>query len=234
MVEDGSVSDGPVGTGGLSLYTEATSLGVVRLSAANGYSGSTTHQGGTLLVNHTEGSGTGSGSVMIKAFLGGTGVIAPGDANDIVIGEGAVVRPGDLDASGNLVRAGRKLTVSLRNTTGKLTFEPGARLAVDLNAAATAGVGNLAVVGLSARQPRVFFNNTVVTVPFVSGGRLDNGLYTLVSFDADGAYSGRLVLGPGREGYTASLVHSARSSSCASAPRPDARLRHRIDRFRRF
>lgn len=207
----GPVSDGPVGNGGLSLYTDATSLGVVRLSAANDYSGSTAHLGGTLLVNNTEGSGTGGGPVTIKAVLGGSGVIAPGGANDILIGEGGVVRPGDLDASGNLVRAGRKLTISLRNTVGKLTFEPGARLTVDLAAAATAGVESLAIVGLSSRQTRVYFNNTVVTVPFVSGGRLDNGLYTLVSFDAEGAYTGRLVLGPGLEAFETELIHNPKN-----------------------
>jgi autotransporter-associated beta strand protein len=43
----GPVSDGPIGNGGLSLYTDATSLGVVRLSAANDYSGTTAHLGGT-------------------------------------------------------------------------------------------------------------------------------------------------------------------------------------------
>lgn len=207
----GPVSDGPIGNGGLSLYTDTTSLGVVRLAAANDYSGSTAHLGGTLLVNNTEGSGTGSGPVTIKALLGGSGVIAPGGANDILIGEGGIVRPGDLDASGNIVRAGRKLTFSLRNTTGKLTFDPGARLTVDLNAAATSGVESLSVVGLSARQTRVYFNNTVVTVPFVSGSRLDNGVYTLVSFDAEGAYTGRLVLGPGLEAYDTELIHNPKN-----------------------
>jgi autotransporter-associated beta strand protein len=207
----GPVSDGPIGNGGLSLYTDATSLGVVRLSAANDYSGTTAHLGGTLLVNNTEGSGTGSGQVTIKALLGGSGLIAPGGANDILIGEGAVVRPGDLDASGNLLRKGGRLTISLRNTTGKLTFDPGSSLAFDLTAAATKGVESLAVVGLSPRQPRVYFNNAVVNVPFVAGSRLDNGVYTLVSFDAEGAYTGRLVLGPGLEAFDTELIHNPKN-----------------------
>jgi autotransporter-associated beta strand protein len=206
----GRISDGSIGMGGLSFYTDPTSLGVVRLSAANDYSGSTSHLGGSLFVNNTEGSGTGRGPVKINALLGGSGIIAPSGTHDIVMGEGAVVRPGDFDAAGNAIRAGRKLTFSLRETTGKLTFEPGARLTIELNAASSAGVESLAVVGLSPRQVSVYFNNTVVNFP-VSGGRLASGLYTLVNFDAEGAYDGRLVLGSGLEAYEAELVHNPKN-----------------------
>jgi alpha-L-rhamnosidase len=52
--------------------------GTLTLTCANTYSGGTTVNGGTLLVNNTTGSGTGSGSVTVNsgAALGGTGTIS--------------------------------------------------------------------------------------------------------------------------------------------------------------
>lgn len=205
----GPISDGGIGAGGLSLYTDATSLGVVRLWSASRYSGGTVHAAGRLLANNVEGSATGRGSLMVKAVLGGTGIIAPGGDGGIVVASGAVVAPGDGDARSSGVRKSTMLTFFLRDTTGGVVFSPGARLSVDLNGAF--GVADsLVVKGLAAGKPRVQFNDNVVDLS-VTGGRLADGLYTLVGFDADGAYTGRLVLGSGLEGYTASLVHSARS-----------------------
>lgn len=205
----GPVSDGGIGPGGLSLYTDPTSLGVVRLWSASSYSGSTMHAAGRLLVNNVEGSATGRGSVMVKAVLGGTGTIAPGGTGEIAVAGGAVVAPGDPDARPVGIRKTMTLTFSLRDTVGKVSFAPGARLLITLSGAAGTA-DNLAVNGLAARQPRVYFDDTVVDFA-VTGGRPAPGLYTLVDFDADGAYAGRLVLGSGLEGYNATLVHSARS-----------------------
>jgi autotransporter-associated beta strand protein len=54
-----------------------TGSGTLRLTGNNGYSGGTTVSQGTLLVNNTTGSGTGSGTVDVSsgATLGGTGKI---------------------------------------------------------------------------------------------------------------------------------------------------------------
>lgn len=195
----GSISDGAIGPGGLALATDASSRGTVRLTAGNIHSGSILHAGGRLMVNNTEGSGTGSGSVLVQAVLGGTGVIAPGGANGVLVTATGVVSPGDRDARGDA------LTFSLRETTGNVAFDAGARLAIDLNASTAK---RLAITGLASGQHRVRFNNNVIDFT-QAGGTLPDGLYPLVSFDAADAYTGQLVLGKGLEGRSASLVHTA-------------------------
>jgi hypothetical protein len=161
-----------------------------------------------LLANNVEGSATGRGPVLVKAVLGGTGSLAPGGAGEIVIADGAVVAPGDGDVRASSIRKSMTLTFSLRDTSGGVVFAPGSRLSFALNGAAGAA-DRLVVNGLAAGKPRVQFNDNVVDFT-ITGGRLADGLYTLVDFDADRAYTGRLVLGSGVEGYTASLVHAAR------------------------
>ncbi|MES2598301.1 MAG: autotransporter-associated beta strand repeat-containing protein [Verrucomicrobiota bacterium] len=61
--------------------------GVLTLSAANLYNGSTTLTEGTLLVANTTGSATGTGAVSTAAttILGGTGIIAPGSGNGVTV-----------------------------------------------------------------------------------------------------------------------------------------------------
>jgi autotransporter-associated beta strand protein len=67
--------------------------GTLSLTASNTYSGGTTVSGGTLLVNNTVGSGTGTGAVTVAsgATLGGTGIIH----GPVTIGSGARLAPGN-------------------------------------------------------------------------------------------------------------------------------------------
>ena len=59
-----------------SLYKSSNSAGTLTLTNANTYTGATSNNGGTLLVNNTSGSGTGTGAVKINSgTLGGTGSI---------------------------------------------------------------------------------------------------------------------------------------------------------------
>lgn len=206
----GAISDGTLTTGGLSVYTAADSSGIVRLSGANTYTGSTVHQKGTLLINNTTGSGTGAGAVSIKAgaILGGTGIIAPSGSNSVVIESNAIVAPGNLNASGAITGAGEKLTFNLRDTSGNATFQSGAQINLDATSAGL--IDSLAFTGLTESQATIFFNDNTVNLS-VTGGILADGLYTLVTFDANNAYSGNLVLGNGFDGLAASLIHNANS-----------------------
>ncbi len=69
-----------------------TGPGTMELTAANQYQGPTTISGGTLLVNNTSGSGTGSGGVTVQSggTLAGNGIIT----GDILIQPGGTLAPG--------------------------------------------------------------------------------------------------------------------------------------------
>jgi autotransporter-associated beta strand protein len=110
------------GTGGSLTKTGA---GTFTLSGPNSYTGGTTVNAGSLFVNNTSGSGTGTGNVMVNtgATLGGSGSIGGG-----VIGNGAVtVNSGATLAPG---ATGNGSTGILR--TGDLTLASGSTFSVDL------------------------------------------------------------------------------------------------------
>jgi fibronectin-binding autotransporter adhesin len=99
-VNTNSVFNGTIADGGAA----ATALvfngpGSLALGGNNTYSAATTVNGGTLLVNNTAGSGTGSGSVSINpgGALGGTGTIG----GQVSFAAGATLTPGS-NGSGTL------------------------------------------------------------------------------------------------------------------------------------
>ena len=73
-------------TGGLTKI----GAGTLTLTAANTYKGTTVVNAGTLLVNNTTGSGTGTGSVLVSSILGGTGVIG----GAVTVNGGGTLAPG--------------------------------------------------------------------------------------------------------------------------------------------
>ncbi len=198
----GVISDGTLTTGGLSVYTAADSLGIVRLSGANTYTGSTVHQKGTLLVNNVAGSGTGLGAVNVAstAVFGGTGTVAPGGANGVTFASGSIVAPGDVSAAGAPLAAGAKLSFDLSGTTGQVSFASGAVISIDLNGDSATIAESFSFLGLSAGVADVLFHDNVVNFS-VSGTALADGLYTLATFSAANAYSGTWTLGTGLAAY---------------------------------
>jgi autotransporter-associated beta strand protein len=73
--------------------------GTMRLNSANTYSGGTLVAAGRLLVNNTNGSGTGPGGVTVDGgILGGTGTIA----GVVVVASGGTVAPGTVSSIGRL------------------------------------------------------------------------------------------------------------------------------------
>lgn len=226
---NGNISDGTLTTGGLSVYTATDSIGIVRLSGDNTYTGSTVHQKGTLLINNTTGSGTGAGSVSVAsgATFGGIGIIKPTGANGITFASGSIVAPGDLTSTGSAIAAGKALTFDLGSTTGSATFATGATMSFNLNAAAATSAEvseSLAFTGLTAGNTQVVFNDNVINFS-ITGGLLADGVYTLASFSADNAYSGHLAIGTGLESYAnVQLLYNADSIQLAigAIPEPSA------------
>lgn len=209
----GVISNGTLTTGGLSVYTTDNSAGIVRLSGANTYTGSTVHQKGSLLVNNATGSGTGVGAVSVAntATFGGFGIVAPTGANGVTFASGSIVAPGDLTSAGAAKAEGKTLTFDLSGTTGKVTFETGSIIALDLTVSPTATVEKFSFLGLGEGVADVVFNSNVVNFS-ITGGVLADGLYTLATFDAANAYSGQWVIGSGLDDYAIkSLVYGANS-----------------------
>jgi autotransporter-associated beta strand protein len=222
----GVVADGTIGTGGITVQTASDNIGMLRLAAANIYSGNTVHQAGTLLINNPTGSGTGTGSVSVAsgAVFGGTGIIKPTGTSGVSFASGAIVAPGDLTTSGADIAEGKSLTFDLGSTMGSVVFESGSSLSINLNAAAATSAEvseRLAFSGLTTGVSQVVFNHNVVNVS-VTGGLIADGIYTLASFSADNAYSGQWVLGTGLESYpTAQLIYTTNSIQLAIGAIPE-------------
>jgi fibronectin-binding autotransporter adhesin len=180
--------------------------GVLTLTGANSHAGGTTVNAGTLLVNGT----ISESAVTVNAggTLGGTGAVAPTGANGLVVNSGGVVAPGDGGIG--------SLEVNLGGTTGSASFLSGSNFVFDLNAPGGSDV--LDFTGLTASSGDVIFNGNVIN--FNDLGSLAPGLYTLMTFDADNAYTGTLAVGSGLGGYTGSFIYNADSIQLNVVPEP--------------
>lgn len=90
MGGDGSQSNGGINSdGGL----QKSGLGTLNMTTGNNYSGGTTISAGTLRVNNTSGSATGTGPVVVQSSgtLGGTGSIA----GQVTVNAGGTISPGN-------------------------------------------------------------------------------------------------------------------------------------------
>lgn len=117
----GAITDG---ASGMALFK--TGAGTQVLAGANTYTGTTTINAGTLLVNNATGSGTGSGGVVVtNATLGGVGSIS----GAVTVNNGGTLAPGATAATPGTL------------TTSNLTFNSGSVATFDLNNATTVGAG---------------------------------------------------------------------------------------------
>lgn len=205
----GGVSDGDIGPGGVSLHK--SDLGVLKLSCPGEYTGSTVVAGGLLLASEARGSATGAGPVLVNAggVLGGAGRIAPSGRAGVTIAAGGVLAPGETDTKGAALAQAKALTVDLGGTGGRLVFQAGAKLLIDLDPQSPGVAERLVVKGAAKGGARVQFNDTVVDFSLPAGAVLAPGVYPLVVLGEPDAYSGRLVLGAGLEGHDAVLAHDA-------------------------
>lgn len=136
-LDNSATIGGSITNGGL---TVASSLGrTLTLSGSNSYTGATTVNSGTLLVNNTAGSGTGSGSVSVAsgATLGGSGTISGATAVS------GTLSPGN---SPGVLTFGSDLTL---NTGGNMLWELWANTEVNspLSYDQVVVGGNLSVLG---------------------------------------------------------------------------------------
>ncbi|MGC3957168.1 MAG: GH25 family lysozyme [Verrucomicrobiota bacterium] len=150
----------PISNGGLAM----SAAGTLRVTAANNYTGGTSIFDGRLLVNNTNGSGTGSGGVNVNGgILGGTGTIAG------VVAVSGTIEPG-ASAIGTLtLNSAPVLSVSAK-TTMEIDRNGGSSLADKivltsgtLNYAGTLMVSNL---GAALLGGEVF---TLFNAPAYSG-----------------------------------------------------------------
>jgi autotransporter-associated beta strand protein len=146
----GDIRDG--GPGGATIALTKNGIGTWTLSASNTYSGTTVVNGGTLLVNNTLGSGTGSGDVFVNntlTTLGGTGTI-DGRAT---VGANANLAPGN----------GGHTTAIF--TVGALTLLPGSNFRIDINGtSAGSGYDRLVQTAAGNNTFVIANSNLVVTV----------------------------------------------------------------------
>lgn len=153
--------------------------GVFTLTGANTYTGTTTVNGGALLVNNTTGSGTGTNnSVMVNdgGILGGTGFIA----SAVTVNAGGALAPGSNGVG----------TLTLKSN---LTLNAGANLNFELGAAGTGdriAVSNALVLGGSLN---------VTNLPGFGPG-------TNIILTCGGPLSGSLTVGQMPAGYAGVIL----------------------------
>jgi len=150
---NGDIKDG--GPGGATIALTKDGIGTWTLSGRNTYSGPTVVNGGTLLVNNTLGSGTGSGDVIVNSgigltTLGGTGTIS----GSVAVASQANLAPGN----------GGHTTAIL--TVGALTLAQGSNFRIDINGtAAGTGYDQLQVSrGGGPGGARILLSNLIVSV----------------------------------------------------------------------
>ncbi len=145
-------------TGSLSLRKNGS--GTFTLSGTNTHRGTTTVGAGTLLINSTTGSGTGTGAVIVNsgATLGGTGRIGDASTGNITI------------QSGGIHTAATVTTAGTQTILGDLTYASGATL-----------TWNLISNSLASGQFDTF--DVSGTLAFNDDGTIADDLFFNISFD---------------------------------------------------
>ena len=109
----------------------------LELTAANLYAGGTVVDLGVLQVSNTNGSGTGSGPVVVtRGILVGNGTIARSGGNGVAIAAGGYTTAGSLFADGEVGTPGH-LKIGTAGVNNPFTTQPGGVLGFRLNGRAT-------------------------------------------------------------------------------------------------
>jgi autotransporter-associated beta strand protein len=187
------------GAGGVSVTSPvALEPGVTVFSGANTYTGTTSVSLGTLLVNNTTGSGTGTNNVTVgvDGILGGSGFIDPADTKTVTVN-------GRL-SPGNSIGT---LTVGSPGSTNDVTFNSGSFFDVELGAA-------------QADKLAVFGNLTLSGSPTLNLLGTADGVTNYVIATYTGALTGTFAPPTLPSGYTIDYGTGSNSAITLLVPEP--------------
>jgi len=168
---DGTVTDMSFGLGG-TLAVVKTGSGTQKFTHANYYTGGTTISAGTLVINNTQGSGIGVGTVTVESggTLAGNGITRLTGTDSVIVQSGGTIAPGD-GGIGTIAFNGT-------NSTGpSLIMQSGAKFAMDLGAGNTSDTVEFWFYSVGDFQ----LNDT--TIAFSNA---QEGTFTLFAFYSDG------------------------------------------------
>jgi fibronectin-binding autotransporter adhesin len=166
--------------------------GTLVLIGTNSYSGGTTVNAGTLLVNNSSGSGTGSGAVVVNsgATLGGTGTIA----GAITVNSGGHIAPGASIESLDV---------------GSLTLAAGSILDFELDT--VLGVDHSDVINVTTAGGLTIGG---ATLNLSDVGTMTTGTYMLIDYNGTlGGSVNNITLGSTPSDFTYNLVHNTSNTS---------------------
>jgi len=147
------------GTGGVTQLGSGTTV----LNAANTYTGATTVQAGTLLIDGDQSAATGATTVQNTGTLGGVGIVG----GNVSVANGGALNPGDAGSAGTLT------------VNGSLALAAGATMNYQF--------GQPNVVGGSLNDLAVVHGNLsldgTLNVSATPGGSFGPGLYRIISYD---------------------------------------------------
>jgi autotransporter-associated beta strand protein len=170
---------------------QKTGQGVLRLNAANVYTGGTTISNGTLDVNNTSGSGVGAGNVAVNGgALTGTGLIGtPGDASHVTF-TGGTMYPGGYTARSviNPPFVERETSPGTLTIFGDLAFDSASFLEMDI----TGGTVDTEYDQIIA-SGAITLGDATLNLSLGSFSPTGSEVFTLISNTGAGAVSGQFA-----------------------------------------